>query len=282
MLRHLLQPSTPGSARPAIFDTGSWELVDPHDPHGLPAGWRGVPGPWRHAGKPMHGLYERPASDTELVGQLDGMAVLNGWRAGYWRGPATVAAWSSPLVSYWNPLLAQGDGRLSACYWVDDDDWTAEAVLTGWKPFGSLSCSRSYAREVRARATDAPFRIDVSDYGRDGISLARTASLSELYPSLPQLLQAYAAVLPFEVYQSEVASLGGIDRDSRPADFLDDGFAVLEEGPLARLGLVLGYPPLVTAGWLQRPAGIWVERGSMRPPTWQHPRIFTTANGAAR
>jgi hypothetical protein len=266
---------------PALRDTGSWQPVDAGDPPGLPEQWRGVPGPWRAQGQPMHGLYARPADDVELVHPHDGMAVLNGWRCGFWRGPAALATWTSPLVSYWNPLLAQGDGRLSVCSRVDYDEWTADAVLGGWKPYGYLSCTRRFAREVRARATDAPFEVDVSDYHHGGISLARTAYLRELYPNLRQLLDAYAAVLPFESYQREVATLGGFDLDSCPADFLDD-FAALENGPLARLGLVLGYPPLVTAGCLQRPASMWVERGSLPPPTWQPANTVTTTNGDAR
>jgi hypothetical protein len=279
MLIHLLRRTT-RVVPAALTDTGSWQLSDDTDPPGLPEHWRGVPGPWRAEGRPMHGLYTRPATDVGLDDQLDGMAVLHGWRAGYWRGPAALAGWSSPLVSYWNPLLAQGDGKLSATTRLDHDDWTAEAVLAGVKPYGYLSCGRRYAREVRARAADTAFPIEVSDYSCGGISLARTESLAELYPNLPQLLHAYAAVLPFESYQREVTPLGGIDRHARPVDFLDD-FTALENGPLARCGLVLGYPPLVTAGWLQRPASMWVERGSLPPATWQ-PATVTTTNGDAR
>jgi hypothetical protein len=274
MLTHLLQRTT-RAVVPALADTGSWQLLDAGDPPGLPGRWRGLPGPWRAEGRPMHGLYTRPATDI-LVDQLDGMAVLNGWRAGFWRGPAALAGWTSPLVSYWNPLLAQGDGKLSTAGRLDHNKWTADAVLGGWKPYGGLSCSRRYAGEVRSRAIDAPFEIDVSDYHRGGITLARTAYLGELYPNLQQLLDAYAAVLPFETYHREVAPLAGVDRTICLADFLDD-FAELENGPLARLGLVLGYPPLVTAGWLQRPGGLWAERGSLPPPTWQRPLLAGTS-----
>jgi hypothetical protein len=267
MLTELLQRTIARAVPAALPNLGSWQLVDDTDPPGLPAGWRGVPGPWRRDGEPMHGLYSRAANDPELVDQLDGMAVLNGWRAGFWRGPAALATWSSPLVSYWHPLLAQGDGRLGPCAHVDHNRWTAEAVLGGWKPYGYLSCGRRYAREVRARAADAPFPVDVSGYSRGGIALARTAYLAELYPHIEQLLAAYRRVLPFETYHREVDSLAHVDWRVRPADFLDD-FGELEGGPLARLGLVLGYPPLVTAGWLQRPAGMWAERGSLPPATW--------------
>lgn len=282
MLTHFLKRT---AVPPALRDTGSWQPVDGGDPPGLPDNWRGVPGPWRQDGEVMHGLYARPAADVELVDQLDGMAVLNGWRCGYWRGPATLAAWTSPLVSHWNPLLAQGDGRLSVCSRVDHDEWTADAVLGGWKPYGYLSCSRRFAREVRARAADAPFGVAVSRYSHGGISLARTATLAELYRQdrLLELFHAYAAALPFESYAVEVRALPGLTVTRSPADFLDhDGFAELEQGPLPLMGLVLGYPPLVTAGWLQRPAGMWVERGSLPPPTWQPATTAPTSNGDLR
>jgi hypothetical protein len=268
---------------PALLDTGSWQLVDADDPADLPDSWRGVPGPWRQDGTPMHGLYARPAADAGLLDQLDGMAVLHGWRAGFWRGPAALAGWSSPLVSYWNPLLAQGDGRFSIASRVDHDVWTAAAVISGIKPYGYLSCSRRFAAEVRARAVDAPFGIAVSDYSNGGIDLARTATLAQLFPQLPQLLTAYAGALPFVSYARDVRPLGEAAATVSPADFLGQaGFLALESGPLAVLGLVLGYPPLVTAGWLQRPAGMWVERGSLPEPTWQPAPCLTTPNGDAR
>src|SRR5688572_12113378 len=93
-LRHTAVPA-------ALLDTGGWELADATDPPCLPTGWRSTPGPWRRDGAAMHGLYTRPAADVGLPDQLDAMAVLNGWRAGHWRGPAALAHWSSPLVSAW-------------------------------------------------------------------------------------------------------------------------------------------------------------------------------------
>lgn len=245
-----------------------WQLTDATDPPGLPPRWRGTPGRWRQHGAPMHGLYQRPAGDEQLADQVDGMAVLNGWRCGRWRGPAGLATWTSPLVSYWNPLLAQGNGRLSAFRWLDHDAYSADALLGGWKPYAYLSCSRGQARDIAARAAAGPLGVAVSRRRWGGIDLARTEPLGLLFPDLGGLLRAYHRVLPEPVFDAEVLPVGAMT-DCTPADFVDR-FDELEAGPAALLGLVLGYPPLVTAGFLLRPIpGWWAERGSLPPRGWR-------------
>lgn len=250
--------------------TRGWQRVEAADPPGLPVDWRRLPGRWWQAGKPMHGLYTRPAADPHLVDQVDGMAVLHGWRCGVWRGPAGMAAWSSPLVSYWHPILAQGDGRLSPLGWVDPNTYTADAVLAGQKPYGYLQCSRTQARKIRARAAYASVDVAVSEFAPDGddgwLTLGRTESLDQLHRDIGALLRAYHQVLPPALFEEEALPLGSVT-DWSPADFLDDDPARLPD-PIC--GLIYGYPPLVTAGsMLRKVPGWWVERGSLPPRRWR-------------
>lgn len=254
--------------------TGTWQLSDGRDPAGLPVRWRATPGRWWRRCRPMHGVYHRPAADPQLPDQLDGMAVLNGWRCGFWRGPAAMAAWRSPLISYWNPILAQGSGRLNLTSSLDWDQYTADAVLGGFKPYGYLLCTAEQDKQLAARAAAAPFGVAVSDYdpdphveGSGWVTLARTEPLDELVPDIGGLLRAYHAALPAELFEEEALPLGSVT-DWRPADFLDD-FEVIERGPSAILGLILGYPPLVTAGaLLRRVPAWWMECGSLPPRHW--------------
>ncbi len=249
--------------------TATWRLHDGADPCGLPERWRTLPGVWWRRGRPMHGLYTRPAADPELTDQAEGIAVLNGWRCGVWRGPAGMPRFRSPLVSPWNPILAQGDGRLGPRAFLDWDEYVADAVLGGWKPYGYLRCTRRYAEEVADRAGAAPFDVAVSDFDDGWISLARTETLAELFPNLGDLVGDYAAVLPVEVFEREELALATATT-WRPADFLDD-FGALEKGPGPVRGLILGYPPMATAGSLLRPMPGWAtEYGSLPPRWWPH------------
>ncbi|HKT04754.1 MAG TPA: hypothetical protein VJT31_35010 [Rugosimonospora sp.] len=214
------------------------------------------------------------------------MAVLNGWRGGAWRGPAVMARWQSPLVSYWNPILAQGSGRVGVREWIDHDQHTADAVLGGFKPYGYLQCTPSQAEQLTQRAAAAPFDVVVSGYepdpqaeGTGWVTVARADTLGDLFPNLGGLIDAYQVALPAEVFEREVLPLHDATGVS-PADFLDD-FLALENGPDPLLGLVLGYPPLVTAGaMLRKVPGWWVECGSLPPRHWPPDAPLTTGSAA--
>jgi hypothetical protein len=238
---------------------GSWRLVSVEDPRTPPRpGWRRA-GPWRSGeGTPMHGLYERPAAD----GLVDGVAVCEGWPVWWWRGPR-MPRFRSPLVSSWNPILAQALSADKPWYraWfgfrrefpVDWNEWTAAALADGLKPYGYLDLPRREAGEWAARVRAAGLEAEGPTRSglRWGFAAARTETYGELF-DLGALVADYRAVLPAELAGPEAAALLA-HAGRRPADYLGvGGFAALENGPSSVCGLTLGYPPSVTAGLLLR------------------------------
>lgn len=240
--------------------TVDWIPVDSDDPPGLPDKWRGgfTPGPWRQNDAPMNGLYLRhvpPAADT-LPGQVDGMAVLDGWRVGYWRGPLALADWTHPLVSHWNQHLP--GARLSFGWWLDAAEYGVDAVVGGWQPWCSVEATcRDVARYVD-QVERSPLDLEWKVERRNILSVARKETLAELFPGqLSELQVRYRDVLlgagHDDRYYRDVAPLVGYAA-VRPADYLgDDGYRGLEDAPFAVEGLIRGLPPVTTCGTMMRP-----------------------------
>jgi hypothetical protein len=168
----------------------------------------------------------------------------------------------SPLVSSWNPILAQALSADQAWYrvWfgcrrefpVDWNEWTAAALADGLKPYGYLDLPRQEAREWAARVRAAGLEVEGPTWRMGwGFAAARTETYGGLF-DLDALVADYRAVLPAELAEPEAAALLA-HADCRPADYLGvGGFAALENGPSSVCGLTLGYPPSVTAGLLLR------------------------------
>lgn len=223
-----------------------------------------VAGPWREAKTNyiMHGIYWRPAGDG-FGNHLEGMAVLNGWRTGTWSGPADLATWTHPLVSFWHPLLApMRRGRLGLDTWLDTDEYAFESVVEGRAPYAHLKCNlRDYLRYAdQADQSDLPLKYD---YSEGNMWIGRTEPLGELFPgqTLADLTGRYRQVLTNErhsdhiAYLTDVIGMRGLTNvgDLVPAEYAnpdraDDLWAL----PQAVRDLIHGYPPMATAGELQR------------------------------
>jgi hypothetical protein len=231
------------------LDLGGWMHVDDGDPRTpAPARGRERVGPWVISGRPAHGLYERP----HVSGLVDWSAAYNGWMLWRWRGLRM--RWRSPLVSLWNPILAQqlvlDELGWSGVYWPDDaDDWTADALLGHRKAGGGVRLRpRRRMRAWIAEARAAGLAVVRIPYSFGAVTAAQEGTLGSNF-DLPGLAAEYARVLP-----------GGIGEEAardvlRHADVpLITAALDHEEYPLPVCGLALGYPPEVTAGVLARGA----------------------------
>ncbi|MEV4568233.1 hypothetical protein AB0K12_31070 [Nonomuraea sp. NPDC049419] len=209
------------------------------------------PGPWRHpdGGQIMNGTYERQLPKR----QMEVVTVWYGYPLSHWRGPR-MPRFSSPMVSAWNPVLAQGlavDPAAPAPYrdelWCDR--WIAEALLYGRKPYGAFTlpvdeAMRWFAKSggtnlvYQARAEDDLVRVVAGTSERYGQLFDLDALIADYREALPkpladreaQALEAHRAVSPALSYVL-----------SEPAETL---FA---QAALSVRGLTLGYPPRETA-----------------------------------
>lgn len=226
-------------------DLAGWSPVDDGDvrtPVGV-EGWRRG-GPWVADGRPAHGLYERP----HVSGMVDWAAAYHGWMLWRWRGPRM--NWSSPLVSPWNPILAQNltleelDG--SGVYWPEQvEEWIAAAILGGRKTGGGFfelrprRRMRAWVRHARAAGIEVELRRGC------WADAAESGTLGERF-DLPGLAAEYARVLPGEMGEHaarDVLQHAGV-RLIRAAIIGRESY------PAPVRGLALGYPPEVTAGLL--------------------------------
>lgn len=195
-------------------------------------------GPWQHDGRPAHGILARAGGH----GLTDWVAAIDGWVVARWSGPRMY--WSSPLVSPWNPLLAQARVMGAFVDPGDPDWWTAEALLSGEKPAGyfALRPRRHMRRWVQdARAAGLVVRFDRR---RCWAYAARSGALGDVY-DLDALAAEYRRVLPRELageHLTALADLGDLDLLSAAEQH--------EEHSEVIGGLALGYPPEVTAGWI--------------------------------
>jgi hypothetical protein len=230
--------------------------VDHRQPPRPRAGLRGA-GPWRDGDTAVHGLVERERPD----GLVDGAAVCHGWCLWRWAGPRmgpvlTPAGRVSPLISPWNPILAQDlmledMGWLGVPGWgVDEEDWTAQAVLQGHKTGGYFGLPPRRMDTWRSAAAERGIEVDHvgrawwAPFGAAVATVAQPGTLGE-HVDLAELAEQYQRVLPAEL-AAEVAEDLAANANRQLLDlvrnFDDVGHAVR--------GLALGYPPEVTAGGL--------------------------------
>jgi hypothetical protein len=240
---------------PAWHDFDGWTLDPAHvdDPRtpapGEPDTWRiwlspwwSPSGPWRDRGEPAHGIYHRPAAD----GLTDWATAVDGWMIWRWSGPRM--NWTSPLVSPWNPILAQSltldelGGRAPDL--GDWEQWTADAVLAGRKPAGYFGIRpRHRMRRWVDQALGAGLRVNFR-MARCWAFAARPGTLGEHF-DLGALAAEYQRVLPSALGDQTAAALtaaAGLDVLTAAEQH--------EQQHEAVCCLALGYPPEVTAGLL--------------------------------
>ncbi|MEV0146867.1 MULTISPECIES: hypothetical protein [unclassified Nonomuraea] len=234
----------------------TWMLRPDYRTPPVPADGPVPPGPWRHAdnGQVMNGVYERfrPGRRVEVL------AIWYGYLLSRCDGPR-MPRFSSPLVSTWNPVLAQGltAGPGAPSPYRDErwcDRWIAEALLYGRKPFGvfTLPVEEAMRWFTRSGGTALVYRAQRAG-GRDGEGLVRVvAGVSESYGDLfdvDALIADYRRALPGDLAEAEAEALAA-HRTSSPAlryvlrDDAEEGF---RRAPLSVRGLTLGYPPHETA-----------------------------------
>ncbi|HEX6359498.1 hypothetical protein [Actinophytocola sp.] len=157
--------------------------------------------------------------------------------------------WTSPLVSPWNPVLAQ-DLVLDKLGWcgvswgLDWEEWTATAILAGHKTAGYFALrprSRMHAWVTHARRAGLAV-----DFYLDGCwaFAAQPGTLGAAF-DLSALATEYARVLPPPLGRKVAGEL------LEHADVPLLTTAVHHEAyPATVCALALGYPPEVTAGLL--------------------------------
>ncbi|MER6578795.1 hypothetical protein [Nonomuraea sp. NPDC001023] len=227
-----------------------WTLNPDYRTPRVPTDQATEPGPWRHPdGQVMNGAYERrrPRRRTEVV------TVWYGYALSRCLGPR-MPRFSSPLVSAWNPVLAQGlscDPGSPTPYrdehWCDR--WIAEALLYGRKPYGTFTLPaeealRWFARSggtglvYRARAEGAAVRV-----------VAGTTEPYERLFDLDSLIADYHEALPPARAAAEVAALEAHRGLSPALAYVlgEDAEARFAAAPRSVRGLTLGYPPRETA-----------------------------------
>ncbi|MGW3350535.1 hypothetical protein ACWDA3_45145 [Nonomuraea rubra] len=214
-----------------------------------------APGPWRHpdGGQIMNGTYERPLPKR----RVEVVTVWYGYPLSHWRGPR-MPRFSSPMVSAWNPVLAQGlsvDPHAPAPYrdelWCDR--WIAEALLYARKPYGAFTLPAGEAMRWFAKAggTNLVYRARL-EAEADGELVRVVAGTSERYAQLfdlDALIADYREALPKELAEREAQALDA-HRSSSPAlnyVLTEDAEPLFAQAALSVRGLTLGYPPRETA-----------------------------------
>jgi hypothetical protein len=226
---HVDDPRTPERGSPDTW----WTRLNP---------WWSNSGPWQDNGAPAHGIYHRPATG----GLTDWAAAVDGWMIWRWSGPRM--HWRSPLVSPWNPILAQSltldelGGRVPDL--GDWERWTADAVAAGQKAAGYFGIRPR--REMRDRvdaARAAGLAVNFRPRGCWAFA-AQPGTLGHHF-DLAALAAEYQRVLPAGLAsQAATAIITAADFDVLTAAEQH------EEHHEAVCGIALGYPPEVTAGLL--------------------------------
>ncbi|MEV4474849.1 hypothetical protein [Nonomuraea sp. NPDC049504] len=197
----------------------------------------------------MNGTYERQLPKR----QMEVVTVWYGYPLSHWRGPR-MPRFSSPMVSAWNPVLAQGlavDPAAPSPYrdelWCDR--WIAEALLYGRKPYGAFTlpvdeAMRWFAKSggtnlvYQARAEDDLVRVVAGTSERYGQLFDLDALIADYREALPKPLADREAEA-LEAHRTVSPALSYVL--SEPAETL---FA---QAALSVRGLTLGYPPRETA-----------------------------------
>ena len=241
-----------------------WTLHPDYRTPPVPTGGGVTPGPWRHpdGGQVMNGTYERPRPGR----RVEVVTIWYGYALTRWQGPS-MPRFSSPLVSAWNPVLAQGlraDPEMPTPY-LDDrwcDRWIAKALLYGRKPYGAFTLPAGEALRWfgKSGSTGLVYRAETltpraeRPASRDqAAGLIRVvAGAVETYGHLfdvDALIADYRNALPAELAGPQVEALS-THRSGSPAlrYVLDeDAEASFGQAPLSVRGLTLGYPPRETA-----------------------------------
>ncbi|QYN41033.1 hypothetical protein K1T35_47685 (plasmid) [Pseudonocardia sp. DSM 110487] len=204
-----------------------------------------------------HGIYRRagyriPGTAAEVTALCEWVAVADGRAAFRWAGPRL--GWSHPLISPWNPILAQHltfDHLVGHWVWPDEDAWIGEAIVAGRKPAGYFAgVDATWA----ARAEDAGIEVRLSRTGfrRIRARAARAGTLAQVYgqAALEDLVGEYRRVLA-DHGASPAWVAGLVDPILEHQDVpLSQLLEELNSNPFPVNGLTLGYPPEVTAGSL--------------------------------
>lgn len=218
-------------------------------------------------GTPLTGAYTQPA-DGDLV---DGVALRNGWCLARWRGPAF--PYTHPMLSPMNIVIGNGllwDVDAPATIRTRADQTLSAVLLAGQKPYGYFEAhNKGVVFSRRAQAAGLAVTVHHDEPGEDdgwvSISAGRRERFRDLY-DLPAVAAAYQQIL-FErlpaarardVFAQEAEDLLGL-ADVTPADFISD--RNIDDLHFAATGLVLGYAPLVTAGYLIADPPLAPEQG---------------------
>ncbi|MEU8245663.1 hypothetical protein [Nonomuraea sp. NPDC048916] len=209
------------------------------------------PGPWRHPeGQVMNGVYERirPGGRSEVV------TIWYGYALSHWGGPR-MPRFSSPLVSAWNPVLAQGlsaDPGAPTPY-LDEwwcDRWIAEALLYGRKPYGTFTLPAGEALRWIAESggTALVYRAEAVTDGLIRVVAGAVEPYGRLF-DVDALIADYQEALPDELAEPEVAALRSLRACSPALRYVLCGASRREfrRSPRSVRGLTLGYPPHETA-----------------------------------
>lgn len=219
---------------------------------------------------PVHGIVSRehPSGLTEWA------AVLNGWPQLRWAGPRMT--WTHSAVSPWNPILAQwlNEDRPGYPSWrVNHDAWTGDAILAGRKPSGyfGIRPRRKQSAAVEALRTAG---FDVGRIGRQRLSsccwAAAPGALCDhiSHEDLQALADEYRRVLlAFGLCPGIADAIEADLHDYAHTSVMDLAIGH-ETVPSVICGLVLGYPPEVTAGdimrceWRPDETGGYTENGA--------------------
>lgn len=229
----------------------AWILQPDYRTPPVPAGAGIPPGPWRHpdGGQIMNGAYARRLPDW----QIEVVTVWFGYALSHWQGPR-MRRFSSPMVSAWNPVLAQGltvDPAAPVPYrderWCDR--WIAEALLYGRKPYGAFTLPVEEALRWFAKSGGAGLVYQAQPAGDLIRVVAGTAERYAQLFDLDALIADYLDVLPPEVAEPEAAALDAHRGHSPALDYIltDHGEIRFAQAPLSVRGLTLGYPPPETA-----------------------------------
>ncbi|MBF8188200.1 hypothetical protein ITP53_21195 [Nonomuraea sp. K274] len=238
----------------------AWVLHPDYRTPPVPTGTGVDPGPWRHpdGGQIMNGTYERPLPDH----QVEVVTIWYGYALSHWRGPR-MPRFSSPMVSAWNPVLAQGlavepgtPTPYRDALWCDR--WIAEALLYGRKPYGAftLPVEETLRWFGKSGGSGLVYHAETS-----GELIRVVAGTSERYAhlfDLDALIADYRDALPPELAEPEAAALEE-HRGHSPAlhYILSDGAeARFAQAPLSVRGLTLGYPPRETAARIAAAAAL--------------------------
>ncbi|WP_157548868.1 hypothetical protein [Nonomuraea candida] len=229
----------------------AWTLHPDYRTPPAPTDPGATPGPWRHpdGGQIMNGAYERPLPRN----RVEVVTVWYGHALSHWRGPR-MPRFSSPMVSAWNPVLAQGlavDPQAPSPYqdelWCDR--WIAEALLYGRKPYGAFTLPADEAMRWFAKSGGTNL---VYQARADGGLVRVVAGTFERYAQLfdlDALIADYREALPRALAEREAAALDA-HRSRSPAlhyVLTENAETLFAQAALSVRGLTLGYPPRETA-----------------------------------